>query len=69
MYSVYDPDDEENFLGHTITDIERSVNWLFSWLIINWVIYLDKYFPARPQIGIFIKKLHAWIHQHEDAVR
>ncbi|XP_023341746.1 sulfhydryl oxidase 1 [Eurytemora carolleeae] len=35
----------------------------------KYITVLDKYFPARPQIGIFLKKLHAWIHQHEDAVR
>jgi len=35
----------------------------------TYVTVLEKYFPARLEMAVFLRDLHAWVHLHQDAVR
>jgi len=35
----------------------------------QYVTVLEKYFPARIEMSIFLRDLHSWVHMHQDTIR
>ena len=35
----------------------------------QYVTVLEKYFPARIEMSLFLRDLHSWVHMHQDTIR
>jgi len=70
-YKVYTTDLEKAVLyaiSHEVAQ-HSSITSHTLHALQKFVTVLEKYFPGRVEMTIFLRDLHGWVHKHQDAVR
>jgi thiol oxidase len=58
IYSIsHEVAQHSSIAGHTLGALQE------------YVTVLEKYFPARIEMAVFLRDLHSWVHMHQDAIR
>jgi len=58
IYSIsHEVAQHSSITGHTLEALQ------------TYVTVLEKYFPARIEMAVFLRDLHSWVHMHQDTIR
>jgi len=58
IYSIsHEVAQHSSITGHTLESLQ------------SYVTTLEKFFPARIEMSVFLRDLHSWVHMHQDTIR
>jgi len=58
IYSIsHEVAQHSSIAGHTLETLQQ------------YVTVLEKFFPARMEMSVFLRDLHSWVHMHQDTIR